>query len=105
MCISCILFPHATKWGQAMPQSHTPRNQKEASAKASEPVVHWSERMLPMKEAFQVSGRSSSSYYRDVQIGRMPAPVPVGGSSRVVGWELSNAITKLIAERDAPEAA
>ena len=114
MCISCILFPHATKWGQDMPQSHTPRNQKEASEKAlglmegvaaSGPVVPWSERMLPMKEAFEISGRSSSSYYRDVQIGRMPAPVPIGGSSRVPGWELLKAITKLIAERDEPEAA
>ncbi len=62
--------------------------------------IHWATRMLPMKEAFVVSGRSSSSYYRDVQIGRMPAPVPVGGSSRVPGWELSKAIEKLIAARD-----
>ena len=97
-----------------MPQLHTPRNQKEASEKtfglmeggaASGPVVPWAERMLPMKEAFKISGRSSSSYYRDVQIGRMPAPVPIGGSSRVPGWELLKAITKLIAERDTTEAA
>ena len=65
----------------------------------------WAARMLPMKEAFEISGRSSSSYYRDVQIGRMPAPVPIGGSSRVPGWELFDAITKLIAERDEPETA
>jgi len=66
--------------------------------------IHWSQRMLPMKEAFVVSGRSSSSYYRDVQEGRMPAPVPVGGSSRIPGWELLKAITKLISERDDVEA-
>ena len=91
-----------------MPQSHTPLTQKEASERAFDPKqagtspgsIHWSTRMLPMKEAFEVSGRSSSSYYRDVQIGRMPAPVPVGGSSRVPGWELSQAIEKLIAARD-----
>ena len=95
-----------------MPQSHTPLTQKEASEKAfdlkqactSPEPIHWSERMLPMKEAFEISGRSSSSYYRDVQIERMPAPVPVGGSSRVPGWELLKAISKLIAARDNPEA-
>jgi len=112
-------------WEHAMPQSHseTPRDQKEASEKAfglmqsgpsqdgqsqggtSPEPIHWSQRMLPMKEAFEVSGRSSSSYYRDVQAGRMPAPVPIGGSSRIPGWELLKAITKLISERDGPEAA
>ncbi len=100
-------------WGQPMPQSHTPRNQQEASAKAFEQkqdgtspaTIHWSTRMLPMKEAFAISGRSSSSYYRDVQVGRMPAPVPIGGSSRVPGWELLKAITKLISKRDDAEAA
>ncbi len=102
------MVPHTTKWGQNMPSSHTPRTQKEASEKALELVqrgrspepIHWATRMLHMKEAFEISGRSSSSYYRDVQAGRMPAPVPIGGSSRVPGWELLKAITKLISERD-----
>jgi len=91
-----------------MSQATAPLDQNEAGEKALELMgngpspepIHWSQRMLPMKEAFEVSGRSSSSYYRDVQVGRMPPPVPVGGSSRVPGWELLKAITKLIAERD-----
>ena len=107
------MFPHTTKWGQNMPSSHIPRTQKEASEKALELVqaspspepIHWATRMLRMKEAFEISGRSSSSYYRDVQVGRMPAPVPIGGSSRIPGWELLKAINMLIAERDGPEAA
>ncbi len=96
-----------------MPHHEIPLAQKEASEKAfdlksaytSPEAIHWSTRMLRMKEAFEISGRSSSSYYRDVQIGRMPAPVPIGGSSRVPGWELLKALTKLIAERDDAEAA
>ena len=91
-----------------MAHTETPQTQTEASNKAFDlkhggtpGTIHWSTRMLPMKTAFEISGRSSSSYYRDVQIGRMPAPVPIGGSSRVPGWELLRAITKLIAERDA----
>ncbi len=92
-----------------MPQRHTFQQDTPAGNVAdsleSRTAIHWSERMLRMKEAFEVSGRSSSSYYRDVQAGRMPAPVPVGGSSRVPGWELLDAISKLIAERDGPEAA
>ena len=91
-----------------MSRHETPQTQKEASENALElrpfgaspASIHWAARMLPMKEVFEISGRSSSSYYRDVQIGRMPAPVPVGGSSRVPGWELSQAIEKLIAARD-----
>ena len=94
-------------WEHEMSNQQKPRTQNGASKKAfdlkmagtSRESIHWSSRMLPMKEAFEITGRSSSSYYRDVEIGRMPAPVPIGGSSRVPGWELLKAIAKLIAAR------
>jgi predicted DNA-binding transcriptional regulator AlpA len=95
-------------WEHQMSRQNLPQTQTEASIKAFSlrhagtvpETIHWATRMLPMKIAFEISGRSSSSYYRDVQIGRMPAPVPIGGSSRIPGWELLTAINKLIDEAD-----
>jgi prophage regulatory protein len=67
------------------------------SPKDAEPL-----RILRRQEVARRTGRSIATIYRDIKLGRFPAPVPL--SLFAVGWiesEVSDWIKARVAERDA----
>ncbi|AVO37927.1 helix-turn-helix transcriptional regulator [Pukyongiella litopenaei] len=58
------------------------------------------ERLLPMDDVEAMTGKKRATIYRDIALGRFPAPVKSGGSSRWLLSELLGYIGELKAMRD-----
>ncbi len=55
---------------------------------------------MPISEVETMTGKKRPTIYRDIALGRFPAPVKSGGSSRWLLSELVTYISQLKAARD-----